>query len=544
LRRLPFARIIGSIGRGPRRAANNSSERIRNVSQGRLAMGIFLNQDDLARTEGAENSRFRSPVPTRVVSNGEFTPIPQTVQQKQVEARIGELADQYGARQGLDRRRFLQTSCGMATAFLAMNQVFGRVFEVSEAEASQLEVAQARSGDLAGQFIFDVQSHFIRDDFTQEGLLGLGEFASQHWNPEMLKDIGLSLDRYRFDNFLKEIYLDSETDLALLSGAPFDDPEWWLLTNDQIAKARDVVTSIAGSKRLFAHSVVTPGQDGWMDMVEHAIADLKPDSWKGYTIGDPLGPSRFPWRLDDEELVYPFYERIVEAGITTVCIHKGLLPQNYEEAFPGTWAYATVDDVPKAAKDWPEITFVMYHSALRPFLELPDAELAHFEETGEIRWASDLARIPQEHGVTNVYAELGTSFANSAVADPRFCAAFVGTLVQGMGADHVLWGTDSVWYGSPQWQIEAMRRLEIPEDMQQKHGFRPLGPANGAIKNAIFGLNAARLYNIPLTMDKASVDLEKAAITRDTIQQMRAEYQATGGARTNLAYGYVAKTAA
>ena len=507
-------------------------------------MGIFLDKDELARTQGAENITFPTPVPTRVVSNGEFTPIPQTEQQKQVEARIGELAEQYGARQGLDRRRFLETSCGMATAFLAMNQVFGRVFEVSEAEAAELEVAQARAEDLAGQFIFDVQSHFIRDDFNQEGLLGLGEFASKHWNPDMLKDMGLTLERYRFDNFLKEIYLDSETDLALLSGAPFDDPEWWLLTNDQIAKARDVVTSIAGSKRLFAHSVVTPGQDGWMDMVEHAIADLKPDSWKGYTIGDPLGPSRFPWRLDDEALVYPFYERIVEAGITTVCIHKGLLPANFEDAFPGTWEYAKVDDVPKAAKDWPQINFVMYHSALRPFLELPEAELQHFEQTGEIRWASDLARIPQEHGVSNVYAELGTAFANSAVANPRFCAAFVGTLIKGMGADHVLWGTDSVWYGSPQWQIEAMRRLEIPDDMQQKHGLRPLGPANGAVKNAIFGLNAARLYGVPLTMDKAAIDLDKAAITADKIQRMRAEYQAEGGHRTNLAYGYVARTAA
>jgi hypothetical protein len=130
------------------------------------------------------------------------------------------------------------------------------------------------------------------------------------------------------------------------------------------------------------------------------------------------------------------------------------------------------------------------------------------------------------------------------VADPRFCAAFMGTLIKGMGADHVLWGTDSVWYGSPQWQIEAMRRLEIPEDMQQKHGFRPLGAANGATKNAIFGLNAARLYNVPLTMDKAAIDLDKAAITADQIQKMRAEYQAEGGHRTNLAYGYVARTAA
>jgi hypothetical protein len=135
--------------------------------------------------------------------------------------RIGELADRYGARQGLDRRRFLETSCGMATAFLAINQVFGQVFEVSEAEAAELEVAQARAEGLTGQFIFDVQSHFIRDDFNQEGLLGLGDFASKHWNPDMLKDMGLTLQRYRFDNFFKEIYLDSETDLALLSGAPF-----------------------------------------------------------------------------------------------------------------------------------------------------------------------------------------------------------------------------------------------------------------------------------------------------------------------------------
>ena len=58
----------------------------------------------------------------------------------------------------------------------------------------------------------------------------------------------------------------------------------------------------------------------------------------------------------------------------------------------------------------------------------------------------------------------------------------------------MIWGTDSVWYGSPQWQIEAMRRLEIPEDMQKKYGFAPLGGANSAVKQMIFGSNAARLY--------------------------------------------------
>ena len=74
----------------------------------------------------------------------------------------------------------------------------------------------------------------------------------------------------------------------------------------------------------------------------------------------------------------------------------------------------------------------------------------------------------------------------------------VGTLVKGLGHDHVFWGTDLVWYGSPQWQIEAFRRLEIPEDMQKKHGFAALGPADGAVKSAIFGYNAALFYKLDL----------------------------------------------
>ena len=150
----------------------------------------------------------------------------------------------------------------------------------------------------------------------------------------------MRLQRFRFENYLKEIYLDSETDLALLSGAPFDDPEWWILTNDQIGTARDVVTSIAGLQAAVRAQRRHPGPGRWMDKVEHEIADLRPDCWKGYTMGDPLGPSRCPWRIDDEALAYPGYERIVEAGIRMVCVHKGLLPANYEQAFPN-WQYGT-----------------------------------------------------------------------------------------------------------------------------------------------------------------------------------------------------------
>ena len=499
-------------------------------------MGTWLSEREQRLVAGAEAASAATPIPTQIVSNGEYLPPKQSATQKRVEARINELADTNAKRLGVSRRQFLRTSCGMAAAFVAMNEIYGNVFQVTPAEAREPELAQARAQGLAGQFIFDVQTHFVRDDFNHKELLGLAEFASQHWNPKMKAEGVNSLGRYKFQNYMKEIFYDSDTNLALLSGAPFDDPTWWFLSNEQIAEARALINGFAGSRRLLAHSLITPKQPGWMDEVDKAIAVHKPESWKGYTIGDPLNPSKFPWRLDDEKLMYPFYDKAVKSGITTICIHKGLLPPDYEKSYAGVWEYATPADIGKAAKDWPQMNFVMYHSCLRPAFELPEQAWTEFEQTGRMRWVTDLAEIPQKFGVTNVYAELGTSFANSAVAHPKFCAALVGTLIKGMGADHVLWGTDSVWYGSPQWQIEAMRRLEIPEDMQKKYGFAALGDANSATKQQIFSGNAARMYNIPV---KKADNTRMPAFSEDRFAALKKDYALAAAERSNLRYGYV-----
>src|SRR6516225_2412998 len=394
-------------------------------------MGSYLSARERSQLRPAEEAAFESPVPTQVISNGEFNPLPQTPQQRRVEARIAELAEVNGRSLGMDRRRFLRTASGLATAFVAMNEVYGRLFDVERAEAAQPDAASARAAGLSGQFVFDDQLHFVRDDYKWEGISDLAKYAAAHWNPAMRNDsVGLGVDRYKFDNFLKEVYFDSDTRVGLLSGAPFDNPANWFLSNDQIRQAADTVNRIAGRQRLLFHSLFTPKQPGWLDEVDRCIATVQPTSWKGYTIGDPLAPqtTKYPWRLDDEAVMGPFYDKISKAGITTVCIHKGLLPADYATSIPGgAWRYANVDDVPKAAKDWPQLSFVMYHSALRPFAESPEAALAQFEKNGYIEWASDLAEIPAKHGVGNVYADIGTSFAMSATANPRFCAAFMGT---------------------------------------------------------------------------------------------------------------------
>src|SRR5207344_353821 len=103
--------------------------------------------------------RTEIPLPTRLVSNEEFPPLPQTAAQRQVEHHILAEAGRLAPRLGLSRRDFLRTSGGMATSLLAMNAVFGPFFTVSEVEAAD----QAAMRELKGgsPFIFDVQLHYV-----------------------------------------------------------------------------------------------------------------------------------------------------------------------------------------------------------------------------------------------------------------------------------------------------------------------------------------------------------------------------------------------
>src|SRR5437867_12652620 len=90
--------------------------------------------EQVAKCERADVAEpLRSPVPTRMISNGEYMPVPQTDQQRRVEARVEELAVEASQKLGISRRQFLAGSGGMAAALLAMNEVHGAFFNVSAA---------------------------------------------------------------------------------------------------------------------------------------------------------------------------------------------------------------------------------------------------------------------------------------------------------------------------------------------------------------------------------------------------------------------------
>ena len=176
---------------------------------------------------------------------------------------------------------------------------------------------------------------------------------------------------------------------------------------------------------------------------------------------------------------------MVKAGIKNVCVHKGLFAPGVEKQFPNLRGFADVADVGQAAKDWPTS---ISSSITRPIAtwRRSRGRACGVQPHGRIAWTSDLADIPQQYGVSNVYGDVGQLFAMTLVSEPNVCAALMGTLIKGLGADHICWGTDALWTGSPQWQIEGLRRLEIPEDMQKKYGYAPLGPADGPVKSRHF----------------------------------------------------------
>jgi len=461
-----------------------------------------------------------SPLPTRVVSNEEYLPLPETPEQARVAAIVAERAASHARRLGMSRRGFLASTSGMAAGFLALNTVFGRCFEVDPVEA--LEPAAADARRPAGQFIFDVQTHHVATPRQFPWLLGLRR-AGRRWNRELEKDRGTMEDLY-LGNYIKEVFLDSDTTVAVISGIPSATDAANILPPDKMAETRDVINRLTASERLVAHGLVAPNKGSQdFDEMRRQAADLKISAWKCYT-GLPLGNPPRPYRIDDEKVAYPMLEASRRLGVKNICLHKGLPLLN------GVEEYWHPRDIERAAKDFPDLNFIVYHSAFHSLLPLLDAARDEFRTSSRVDWVSDLCDIRQRNPqLTNVYAELGATFGQMVITSPMLCGHVLGMLIQAFGADHVLWGTDSIWWGSPQWQIEALRRFVIPETLMKRFGYRPITPD---VKAQILGANAARVYGI-------DPDAHRNPVPADYISKLKAAYREEGPRPSLTQYGWV-----
>ncbi len=458
-----------------------------------------------------------TPIPTQIVSNEEYPPLPQTTDQKRVETRIKELATDFAARLGMTRRDFLRTSGGMATGFLAMNEVFGQNYRVELAEA--LDPAAYKEMWPKQEFIFDAQTHHVKDSITGPTMFRVLT-GKAGLNPD-LAGITPGPDTLHRANFVKEIFFDSDTVMAVMSGAVIGPPESHALPSPDMVETRNLVNKAAGSQRMLSHGLADPVDPTFVpEGMDWQVEELKIDGWKVYT-GNPTGP----WRLDDKAVAYPFFEKSLRLGIKNISMHKGLpLPGRYEDFFKP-------DDIMQAAKDFPELNFIVYHSGMKHMLTMLPPGESGIGPDGYLPWTTDLVRMQKENPkVTNVYPELGSVFGHSVVTHPEIAGHLLGQLIDGFGADHVIWGTDCIWWGSPQWLIEAFRRYQIPDSLQEKFGYAAITAAD---RDIIFGKNLAGLY-------KVNVAAQRKAIPGDSLSQMKTAYIHNGAEPSNTQYGWVA----
>ncbi len=468
------------------------------------------------------------PVPTQVVSNEEYFPLPQTRRQQMVEHRALELADRNSRRLGMSRRQFLRTSCGMAVSFAAMNSVFGEFFTVDAAELLEPAAAQEKKTKY---FIFDVQTHHVgtgaQIPSASKELLDfvIGLRKSLGANDPALSGREPKIEDLYLESFIKEIFLDSETDVIALSALPTATEAGAVLPPHVIAHSRKVVNELAGSRRLVSHGMFSPDLGARnLEWMQEQAEKLKIEAWKGYT-GQPMVEGAPGWWLDDEKRSYPALEYSREMKIRNICLHKGLPLFGHEAE------YYSPADVVKASRDFRDLNFLLYHSGFKSLEEARPAVQGEFKSTSYIPWVSDLCdwRRKNPH-MTNVYMELGSTFALMTVTSPLLCAHVLGMMLDAFGVDNVLWGTDSIFWGSPQWQIEAFRRLQMPETLMKQFGYKPL---TDEVKAKVFGRNAARLYGV-------DIGKRRNAIPGDYLERLQKIYQQGAfPAPSNTQYGWV-----
>ncbi len=490
-----------------------------------------------------------SPMPTQVVSNEEIVPRPQSEPQKHVEHLIGEMSEVRAKKLNMDRRSFMSSSMGLATCFLASNQAFGtNVWEVDEVESWEPAATQEKfpKGEY---FVIDVQAHFTNGI----ALPGASDFRTM----EFMKNMGFSLKNdaaaYGYKNFVKEMYFDSETSIVVISGVPTMEKlrdaqgnvlegqarSRGLLPSWLMSKSAKEINTLAGSQRALNQGNLAPNHY-WdkatnkmnkaqlLEQMEREVKQYGISSWKWYCHTDPAGTGQ-GFQLDDEN-AQTFIDESRKMGIKLISTHKGY---SYQSKSLGH--LANPKDVEKAALRNPDFNFVVYHSAIKH-----GANEANWKEsnqydptTGDFLWHSILMDIKKRNPqMNNVYCEVGSFFNILSVVDPVMCAHGMGKNIKHYGSDHVVWGTDCLWWGSPQWAIEAFKRFQIPDDMCAKFGYKKISKKD---KARILGLNAAKLYNV-------DVKAKRNALPADTLDKLKTAYLEHGGQRENAAYGWVRAT--
>jgi len=466
------------------------------------------------------------PVEFGPCSNGEYDPEPflppvlnETIR------RSREACERNARRLGLSRREFLLSICGAATTLAMLDACTreahranptaptsspGGGYSISPSATLEPEPAHT---DIGGEeFVFDIQGHLL--EYELNPVLHGQDF----WTRFPQQNCGEDDPRvcYSIDHFMDLMFLRSDTSMLVLSALPIY-PQGSPLSAEIMDLTRRIVEGVCRDERVLLHAQSLPNvgsPDAALDGMARTASRYPIVAWKTFThFPDVFGDPGNAWWLDDHEPSLPqvgerFIRNAKDLDIQILCIHKG---------FSGGSPYASPVDVGPAAARHPDVSFVIYHSGF----EAGGTEGPYTESSAHVG-INRLIGSMKGAGIRpnqNVYAELGSTWWY-VMRYPTQAAHVLGKLLKFVGEDNVLWGTDCLFYGSPQPLIQALRSFHISEEFQERYGYPEL---TREIKDKILGLNAARLYGVePITT--------RCMFTRKELEQVRRHLSGHNGA--------------
>jgi predicted TIM-barrel fold metal-dependent hydrolase len=523
------------------------------------------------RRKGDPEVPYETPVWLGNLSNGEFYR-PQTPKERKIRELILQRCDENARRHGIDRREFIASSMGMATTLSVLNLAAGcgnkdgmmtpgvldrmmsgaggtpydgGVAGLSAAgggagtpgltgaaagsgaggagsgsgsagsgiagSGSMPQMPQSMSGGSDGGFV--VTPELCMDPAMADKLFKteyfILDFQTHHTRSGMsgpvLDDCADGAECTSPDTYVRKIFEQSETTVAVLSGLPAsideatNDLSAFSFTNEDMRTSRDRVnkasklTPTAG-ERMIAHCQISPknNPDANAKMMAENKRMYDTRGWKCYP------PTEGGWFLHENDA---FIKTAIELGEPLVCAHKGF-------PFQG-WSRTHADPMPDVgvvALRYPDVNFVIYHSAYDsghtegPFEPNPSPMDGGTDRLWKVVTDNNLKN-------KNVYAEMGSAWCIS-MRDPMVAQHYLGKALKYMGEDRVVWGSECVWFGSPQNQIEAMKAFRISQEFQDMYGYPEF---TDVMKRKVFGLTGAKLYRVDPNACRYKVSLSQLA---------------------------------
>jgi uncharacterized protein len=463
------------------------------------------------------------PLTAGPVSNGEFVPCAPAPNDRKVNALIRESIDDAARRAGVDRRRFLQ-GAGAVAASLAAFEFAG--CGSPSASHPQAGAARGKGGrfnvpppeDTAAcqqaltgtEFVFDVHTHHVIpagpwvDDAPDTTSLVLSMLPAGCTDTTQLDCV----DRA---SYLHDIFLASDTTVAMLTDVPNSGPSNAPIPFPEALRTQQITAGLTdgGASRLLVENIIAPNVgpvSATLQEMSSAMESGPPAAFKVYTAWSPSGQG---YSLQDPTIGLPTVQHAHDLGVNVFVAHKGLPLVNFDRAFNHP------DDVVAVSRQFPDMQFVIYHAAWDP------SQVEGPYDPNATIGIDTLLRSLDIHGVPpndNVWVDIATLW-RQLLTTPDQAAHALGKLLSRVGAKRVLWGTDAIWYGSPEPQIMAMRTFEISPQFQETYQYPALTPD---VKAGVFGLNAATLFGVDptamrcgLTQDPLTANISEAAALRD-----------------------------